>query len=107
VTHLAGLVARTDAPMRLPDAAIAAIALAPRTAPSRPDALLGDAPDGTAAAVLHSAVVQHLQVAPAEQHAAILARARLLRTHADAFTYLEEVRQLVRAKRVELGLVHA
>ena len=34
------------------------------------------------------------QVTPAEQHAAITARARLLRTHAEAFAYLKEVEQV-------------
>jgi phospholipase C len=110
VDHLATLVARTDAPMQLPDVATAGLApSAPSsgTAPRRPAALVSDEPDGLLAAQLHSAVVQHLQVAPAEQRAAILARVRLIRTHADAFAYLKEVEQLVHAKRVQAGLVHA
>jgi phospholipase C len=114
VDYLADLLAaRTDAPMTLRDvatagvAALASTARSPKTAPRRPNALLSDDPHGNKAAELHSAVVQHLQVAPADQHAAILARVRLLRTHADAFAYLKEVEQLVHAKRVQAGVVHA
>lgn len=111
VAQLADLfVARTDAPMKLPEVAPAEVAaLAPthpslKIAPRRPDALLADDPHGNLAALLHSAVVQHLQVTPKEQHATIIARVRLLKTHADAFAYLKEVEQLVHAKRVEAGI---
>jgi phospholipase C len=104
VDHLAGFAARTDAPLQLPDVATVGVALArilpsAKTTARRPDALLADDPYGNLAALLHSAVVQHLQVAPAEQHAAILARVRLFTTRAEAFAYLKEVEQLVRTKR--------
>jgi phospholipase C len=103
VDHLAGPVARTDAPMRLPNAAIAALASAPRTAPPRPAALISEDSEGMAASTLNSALAQHLEVTPAEQHAAITARVRSLRTHADAFAYLKEVEQLVREKRLSIN----
>ena len=113
VDQLAGLVARTDAPLTLPGvtpagvAALAPTPLSAKIAPRHPAELLSDDPEGNKAALLHSAVVQHLQVAPPEQHAAIRARVQLLKTNADAFAYLKEVEQLVRAKRVQAGLVHA
>ena len=108
VGYLAGPVARTDAPTRLPGAAMAALAaLAPKTAPPRPAARVSEDPEGMAPSTLNSALAQHLEVTPAEQHAAIRARVKLIRTHADAFTYLEEVKQLVRAKRIEAGRVRA
>ncbi|MEH2560177.1 hypothetical protein V1286_007706 [Bradyrhizobium algeriense] len=108
VDHLAGSVARTDAPMRLPNAAIiGAPAPAPRNAPPHPTALISKDLEGVAASTLNSALVQHLEVTPPEQHAVIRARVKLIRTHADAFAYLEEVKRLVDAKRVEAGLVHA
>ena len=113
VDHLVGLAFRSETPPTLPDVATAGVAAFASTRPStktaarRPAALLSDDPYGNLAALLHSAVVQHLQVAPAEQRAAILARVRLLTTHADAFAYLREVEQLVREKRVRAGVAHA
>jgi phospholipase C len=98
---------RTDAPMKLPDVTPAgAVALAltkptAKTSPRHPDALVSDDPHGNKAALLHSAVNQHLQVTPAEQHGAILDRVRLLSTHAEVFAYLNDVKQLVHAKRVQ------
>jgi phospholipase C len=107
VNHLAGLSARTDAPMKLPDAAAPGVTEAQipptsRTSPPSPNALLADTPESLQAAQLHSALVQHLQVAPANQRDAIIARFQLIRTQADAFAYLQEVEQLVRAKRAEV-----
>jgi phospholipase C len=107
VNHHAGLSARTDTPMKLPDAATPAVAEAQllptsRTSAPSPDALLADNPDSLQGAQLHSAVVQHLQVAPAAQRDAIIDRFQLIRTQADAFAYLQEVGQLVRAKRAEV-----
>jgi phospholipase C len=108
VDQLAALrTARTDAPLTLPNVALAGVAPSsltpplPKTAARRPGALIAADPDGNKAALLHAAVVQHLQVAPSAQRDAILARVRRLRTHADAFAYLKEVEQLVRAKRVQ------
>jgi hypothetical protein len=93
--------------MKLPDAATPAVAEAQllptsRTSAPSPDALLADNPDSLQGAQLHSAVVQHLQVAPAAQRDAIIDRFQLIRTQADAFAYLQEVGQLVRAKRAEV-----
>jgi phospholipase C len=110
--HLVGNVFRSETPVTLPDAATTgALASAPtrpfdERAARRPAALLSDDPEGGLAPALHSAIVQHLKIAPAEQHAAILARGRLLTTHGDAFAYLKEVERLVRARRVEAGFVH-
>jgi phospholipase C len=107
VDHLVGVVFRSDAPMKLPDVASSGIMAwrhpSAKVAPRRPDALLADDPHGNLATMLHSVVVQHLQVTPEEQHAAILARVRLLTTHADAFAYLKEVEQLVQTKRAQAG----
>jgi phospholipase C len=106
VDHLVGFKARTDAPMKLPDAK-ASTSLITAITPPRPDALLFEGPPGLVEATIHSAVVQHLQVTPAEQHEAIRARARLLKTRGEAVAYLNEVEALVRQKRVQAGLVHA
>lgn len=111
VDHLVGVVFRSDAPMKLPDVANTGIAALAREHPSaktavrRPTALLADDPHGNLAALLHSAVVQHFHVTPVEEHAAILARVRLLTTRADAFAYLQEVQQLVQMKRAHVGVV--
>jgi hypothetical protein len=64
------------------------------------DAIFGD----FAAATIHSAVNQHLQIAPAEQHAAIRARVSQLKTRADAVAYLTEVESLLRAQRGKKSL---
>jgi hypothetical protein len=54
--------------------------------------------------MLHSAVVQHLQVTPAEQHPGILVRVAQIETRAYAFEYAKEVKKLVQAKRAEASL---
>jgi hypothetical protein len=64
-----------------------------------PDALLAADTDGTIASLLHSAVVQHLQMVTPDEKAATLARAQRLTTHADAVAYLKEVSALVNAER--------
>jgi phospholipase C len=68
----------------------------------KPEASLSDDPHGNLAALIHGAVVQHLEVAP-DQREAILARARQLQTRADALAYMKEVYALVRAERVKAG----
>ena len=102
VEHLVGVRARTDAPMKLPDAKASTSFI---TVP-RPDASLFEGSPGRVETTIHSAVVQHLQVTPAEQHEAIRARVRLLKTRGEAVAYLKEVEALVREKRVQAGLVH-
>ena len=102
VDYLVGNVFRTETSPTLPHTV--GLALAPttsldETAARRPAALLSDDPQGSLARALHSAIVQHLKIAPADQRAAIIDRVRLLTTHADAFEYMKEVEQLVREKR--------
>ncbi|WP_286572353.1 alkaline phosphatase family protein [Variovorax gracilis] len=110
VDQLVGGVFRSETPSTLPDAAstglLAAGAITPvdKAIAHNPAALIFDDPHGNLTAVLHSAVVRHLKVALAGEHAAIVERVRLLRTHAEAFTYLKEVEQLVRANRVQPGV---
>jgi len=106
VDHLAGLAVRTDTPVKLPEVAAPAAASKPllmsaKIAPRRPQASLADDPHGNIAALIHSAAVEHLEVTPPEQHAAIRVRVSQLRTHADAFEYLKEVEHLVDAARAK------
>ena len=109
VDHLAGVVARTDAPLKLPDVAITGVAplkpvpLFARVAPpGHPEVLVKDDPHGNLAALIHRAVIEDLEVSPPEQHAAIRARAPQLRTRADVFAYLKEVEQKVEAARANV-----
>jgi hypothetical protein len=67
------------------------------TAVRHPAALLSDDPDRSLVPFWQSAVVQHLEVAPFEQHDAIRARVRALQTRADLLTYLKDVEKLVAA----------
>jgi hypothetical protein len=74
------------------------------TAVRHPAALLSDDPDRSLVPFWQSAVVQHLEVAPFEQHDAIRARVRALQTRADLLTYLKDVEKLVAATRcAEVG----
>jgi len=110
--HLVGTQARTDAPLKLPGVPAPAVAGPPADGatsgrPREPKAALRDSaalvsedPHGNVAALLGRAVALHLQLAPAGQHDAIRARARLLTTHADVFAYLQEVQQLADARRL-------
>jgi phospholipase C len=107
--HLVGNVFRSETPATLPNVATAGELAFASTRPldemaaRSPAALLSDDPQGSLARVLHSAIVQHLKIAPANQRAAIMDRVRLLTTHADAFIYLKEVEHLVHAERVRAG----
>jgi len=101
VEHLVGFEARTDAPRTLKKAkAPTVFATVPR-----PDALLSEDSPGRVESTLHSALVQHLQVTPAEQHEAIRTRVRMLKTRGEAVAYLKEVEELVREKRIQAGRV--
>lgn len=103
VEHLVGFEARTDAPRKLPNArASAAFAIVPR-----PDAVLFEGPPGRVESTLHSALAQHLQVTPVDQHEAIRARVRRLKTRGEAVAYLKEVEALVREKRIQAGRVRS
>jgi hypothetical protein len=105
VDHLAGVVARTDAPLTLPDVALTGVALlkpvplfARVTPPRHAEALVTDDPHNNLAALIHRAVIEDLEVSPPEQHAAIRARVPQLRTRADVFAYVKEVEQKVEAR---------
>jgi phospholipase C len=99
VEHLVGFEARTDTPRKLPNAKPStSFAIVPR-----PDALLFEGPPGRVETTIHSALVQHLQVTPVEQHEAIRTRVRLLKTRGEAVAYLKEVEDLVREKRLQAG----
>jgi phospholipase C len=114
--HLVGTEARTDAPLQLPDVPAPAhtglpaddttsgTIRKPKTALRHSAALISEDPHGNVAALLGRAVALHLELAPAGQRDAILARARRLTTHADALAYLQEVQQLAHARRLEEDL---
>jgi phospholipase C len=53
------------------------------------------------AATIHSALVQHLQITPVEEHEAIRTRVASLKTRGEAFEYLKEVEALVHEKRAD------
>ena len=104
VNHLATLsTPRQDAPMTLPEATAAAAVQRRRplseAAVLRPDALVANDRHGNVAALIRSAVVQHLKVTPASEHSAIIERAKNLRTHAEVLAYLKEVHPLVTTVR--------
>jgi phospholipase C len=112
VDHLAGVVARTDAPLTLPDVALTGMALlkpvplfARVTPPRHAEALVTDDPHNNLAALIHRAVIEDLEVSPPEQHAAIRARVPQLRTRADVFAYVKEVEQKVEAARAKVRRV--
>ena len=86
---------RGDAPTKLPEAAVVAAMSRRRSlseaVPRRPNALVADDRHGNVAALIRSALAQHLKVAPPSDRPAILARAKQLRTHAEVQAYLQEV----------------
>jgi phospholipase C len=63
--------------------------------PPHPDASINDT---DAVPLLATLVAQDLQVSPPEEHAAIFQRAREVKTHADAWTYMKEVDQKIAAR---------
>jgi phospholipase C len=102
-------VARTDAPMTLPNpvgAALLGIVKTPleRAAPKQPDKPLADDPTGRIAATIESGLAQHLEVTPPSEHAAIVARVNALQTRGEAFEYLKEVDVLVKAAKAKAGV---
>jgi phospholipase C len=110
LNHLARLkVPRSDTPLTLPNVAgVATPRIALSNAVARaPEARLSDDPHGNIRSLIHSAVVQHLQVSPPGERNAIIARAQALQTHADALNYLKEVATVVRSARVKAGRVRA
>src|SRR6266481_929001 len=94
---------RTDAPVTLPDPTAAAVAAQrlplSETVARQPGALVANDRHGNVAGLIRSAVAQHLKVAPAAEHEAILEQAKQLRTHADVQAYLQEVHIAVTAVR--------
>jgi phospholipase C len=92
---------RTDTPAKLDSPSTAAI-------PKLAAAALGSPPPDAGVDETHlgmflaSALSQHLRAEPG-QRAAILARAKAIRTHADALSYLKEVDRLVRADSKRSG----
>jgi phospholipase C len=111
--HLVSLTEpRTDAPMTLPPAtggsqarlARAPLAHAAARSPARP---LSDDRHGNLAAVLHSAVAQHLQVAPPGERDAIIARARAIQTQGQLVEYMKEVEVRVAAAKASAGITRS
>jgi phospholipase C len=101
--------ARQDAPMTLPDPMGGAMARMVKrriadTVAARPEAPIADDPHGNIAATLRSGLVQHLEVTPPEQHAAVRARVAALRTQGEALAYLKDVAALVEAARARRGV---
>lgn len=104
VNHLVSLsTPRTDTPLTLPSATIAkSIALRrplSEVVLRNPGALVEDDRHGNIAALIRSAVMQHLKLVPASQHTAILERAKGLHTHAEVFAYMQEVDRLILTAR--------
>lgn len=102
-------VPRPDAPMTLPDpmgGAIARIVKTPFEASvaRQPEKAIEDDPTGMVAATTASGLAQHLEVAPAAEHEAIIARVNALKTHGEALEYLKEVYVLVKAARQRAGI---
>jgi phospholipase C len=89
---------RTDAPATVGVAArLASLTVAaPMAAPRHPEASVDE---GQVAAFLSSAVSQDLKMSAPEQRPAIIARAKSIRTHADALGYMKDVQQRARARR--------
>jgi phospholipase C len=109
--QLVGGSLRVDTPPTLPAAAaVTALASAPpvvKNAAHDPATLIAEDPRGNLTSVLHSAVVQHLGFAAAEQRAGILARVDGFKTHGEIFAYLKEVEQLVHGgpRKAKVALV--
>jgi phospholipase C len=102
-------VPRADAPMTLPDpmhGALARIVKTPFEASvaGQPDKLLAEESTGTVAATIASGLAQHLEVAPASEREAIVARVNALRTRGEALEYLKEVYVLVNTARRRAGV---
>jgi phospholipase C len=100
---------RTDAPLTLPDptgGVTARVVKTPfaETAAGNPDQLIDADPTGMVAATLASGLAQHLEVAPAAEHPAIVARVEAMRTHGEALAYLKEVYLLVHDARQRAGV---
>jgi phospholipase C len=79
---------RTDAPITLPDPVMGALAAA---APAVAPAADGPVTGGNLPGFLHSAMVQHAQLALAGEHARIRSRVASIRTRGEAAQYLVEV----------------
>jgi len=97
-------VPRVDAPLTLPDpmgGAAARISATPfeMSVVGQPDRPLDDDPTRRVAATIASGLAQHLEIAPASEHTAIIARVNALRTHGEALEYLKEVHGLVKSAR--------
>ena len=102
-------VARTDAPMTLPDPTGGAAALVVKTpfdaaVATRPEVRLADDPTGLVMATIGSGLAQHLEVTPPSEHEAIRSRVDALRTRGEALEYLKEVHVLVKAARQRAGV---
>jgi phospholipase C len=108
--HLVMLsVPREDALITLPDPMAGIMARSIKltvadTVAEKPNAPLEDDPTGMIADVVHSGLVQHLEVTPASEHPAIRERVKSLRTHGDALAYLKEVAVLVKQARQKAGV---
>ena len=70
-------------------------------------ALVADDRHGNVAALIRSALAQHLKVTPPAEHPAIVAEAKQLKTHAEVLAYLQKVRLLVTKARATPGAVLA
>jgi len=68
---------------------------------------MSDDRHGNLAAVLHSAVSQHLQIAPPGERDAIVARARAIQTQGQLVEYLKEVEARVAAARAGAGITRS
>lgn len=102
--------ARLDTPATLPAPAadVAARILArpvmSNAVAARPAASVNE---GNVPAILHSAMHQDIQVSGPQAKAAIIARVRSIRTHAEALAYLQEVQAKVRPRKLALKTVTA
>jgi phospholipase C len=89
-------VARTDAPLTLPDHVQAALiqALHPSTAPSTPD-MIGSVDAGSLPLRVQVVMRHDLALSPASDRHAILARAQAIQTRQQAADYIEEIRSRI------------
>ena len=99
VLPLLSLAEARDTPATLP--AVAAPRVALRAAPRRVPAPEGTVDRGNLPAFLHATMRHDLALSPPEQHAAIRARVRSIRTRREAAEYVTEVRQKIRAAKPE------
>ena len=95
-------VPRTDAPARLPSPAIGDLISNPLTRPAILDGPivrpLDPVNEGNLPVFLYSAMRQDLQMSAPEQRPAIIARARAIKTRAQAMEYMKEVQLKLRAR---------